>query len=99
MFSARAEAMGLPVLKDIAVRSVFTETQTRKTRIERWQNMEGQVLLEGCSIYQGKHPLLVDDDDYHRRYPGSLRAGITGSQQCKTECGYHGDRLPVIINN
>lgn len=56
-----AEVMGLPVLKDIVVRSVFTETQTRKNRIERWQNMEGKFFLKDAAAIQGRHLLLVDD--------------------------------------
>lgn len=59
--TAMAEAMGLPVLKDIVFRSVFTETQTRKNRIERWQNMEGKFSLKDAASIQGKHLLLVDD--------------------------------------
>lgn len=56
-----AEVMGLPVLKDIVVRSVFTDTQTRKNRIERWQNMEGKFFLKDAAAIQGRHLLLVDD--------------------------------------
>lgn len=56
-----AEIMGIPVLKDVVVRSVFTETQTRKNRIERWQNMEGKFSLKDAAAIQGRHLLLVDD--------------------------------------
>jgi len=45
-----------------AVRRVSpTETQTKKSRVERWQNMEGRFEVEQAAALRGKHLLLVDD--------------------------------------
>jgi ComF family protein len=59
--SGMAETMGIPVWKDIIIRTTLTESQTRKNRIERWQNMEGRFFLQQAASIQGKHLLLVDD--------------------------------------
>jgi ComF family protein len=56
-----AEVLKIPVLKNILVRTNATETQTHKTRIERWQNMEGQFELKNKTFINDKHVLLVDD--------------------------------------
>src|SRR5690606_10554592 len=56
-----AESLKLPVLKDVIIRSHHTETQTRKGRIDRWQNMEGKFELVRPKAIEGKHLLLVDD--------------------------------------
>ncbi|HEX8332130.1 MAG TPA: phosphoribosyltransferase family protein [Segetibacter sp.] len=50
-----------PVIEKIIVRKVFTETQTHKGRISRWQNMDGVFEVTNASALQGKHILLVDD--------------------------------------
>ena len=42
-------------------RVTATETQTRKTRFERWQNVEGIFELKDPEAFSGKHILLVDD--------------------------------------
>jgi len=56
-----AEKLHLPVLPDAVTRPAFTETQTRKNRIERWQNIEGRFLLSKPELIRHKHILLVDD--------------------------------------
>lgn len=56
-----AAALNVPVLKDAVTRTLFTESQTRKSRVERWQNMEGRFELLSPSALQGRHVLLVDD--------------------------------------
>ena len=50
-----------PVLQGAVVRTAHTESQTRKNRIDRWQNMEGHFKVAGPSRLAGKHLLLVDD--------------------------------------
>lgn len=50
-----------PVWKHVIIRPEQTETQTRKGRIERWQNMEGKFELTDAKAIEGKHILLVDD--------------------------------------
>jgi ComF family protein len=55
------ENMSVPVFKNIVARTQYTDTQTKKGRIERWQNMEGKFILEKPEAIIGKHILLVDD--------------------------------------
>ena len=50
-----------PVLKDAVARTTHTESQTKKNRVERWQNMEGRFELRDEAALSGKHLLLVDD--------------------------------------
>ena len=55
------DEMGVPVLTDIIVRRRNTETQTQKTRMERWWNIESKFeLIKQISIVN-RHVLLVDD--------------------------------------
>jgi ComF family protein len=56
-----AEILKKPVLKDAVVRTMHTESQTKKNRVERWQNMEGRFQLANKEAIAGKHILLVDD--------------------------------------
>jgi ComF family protein len=56
-----SEVTGIPVWKDIVIRTSSTETQTRKNRIERWQNIEGRFALQHPATIRDKHLLLVDD--------------------------------------
>jgi predicted amidophosphoribosyltransferase len=50
-----------PVWKDVVIRPEQTETQTKKRRIERWQNMEGKFELVNSFAIENKHVLLIDD--------------------------------------
>ena len=56
-----AETMKIPVLKNAIIRPQHTETQTKKGRIERWENMEGKFVLQDTTVIDNKHLLLVDD--------------------------------------
>jgi ComF family protein len=56
-----AEVMDKPVLTDVVVRNTYTESQTKKSRVERWLNMEGRFELVNPGDIEGKHVLLVDD--------------------------------------
>jgi ComF family protein len=56
-----AEVMSKEILKDVIVRIQHTETQTKKGRVERWQNMEGKFELINPEKIRNKHILLVDD--------------------------------------
>ena len=42
-------------------RVTATETQTRKSRFARWQNVEGIFELSNPEAFSGKHILLIDD--------------------------------------
>jgi ComF family protein len=56
-----SELMNVPVLKGNIIRQRFTETQTRKHRTERWENVEGSFVVKDPAALQGKSILLVDD--------------------------------------
>jgi ComF family protein len=56
-----AEIMKVEILKDVIVRTQHTETQTKKGRVERWENIEGKFELVKPEKIQNKNILLVDD--------------------------------------
>ena len=56
-----AQVWQKPIVADAVVRTVFTQSQTNKTRVDRWQNMEGVFAIANAHELQGKHILLVDD--------------------------------------
>ncbi len=56
-----SQVMNIPVITANVIRQRFTETQTRKHRIERWENVEGSFLIKNPGALMGKHVLLVDD--------------------------------------
>ncbi|HEU4472260.1 MAG TPA: phosphoribosyltransferase family protein [Flavisolibacter sp.] len=56
-----SEVMQKPVRADIVIRSTGTDSQTKKGRIARWQNMEGRFELTGAAAIEHKQVLLVDD--------------------------------------
>jgi ComF family protein len=56
-----ASALNIPFSEEILKRSGYTETQTRKNRFERWQNVEGIFEVVKNEEVSGKHILLVDD--------------------------------------
>jgi ComF family protein len=59
--SGIATQMQKPLSSDNLKRVTATETQTKKTRFERWQNVEGIFELNNPEAFAGKHILLVDD--------------------------------------
>ncbi|UAY52386.1 ComF family protein [Ferruginibacter albus] len=56
-----SSAMNIPVLTNRVIRLRFTETQTRKHRTERWENVKGSFVVKNESILHNKNILLVDD--------------------------------------
>jgi len=56
-----AETMGKSIDTTTLYRAIETETQTRKTRYERWENVENIFRLTSVDKITGKHILLVDD--------------------------------------
>jgi len=56
-----AEVMNTELATDVIVRTQHTDTQTKKGRIERWQNMEGKFELVKPERIRNKNVLLVDD--------------------------------------
>ncbi len=56
-----SKTMNVPVLNGIIIRSRLTETQTRKHRAERWQNVDGSFSVCNIEALSGRNILLVDD--------------------------------------
>ena len=56
-----ASVMHLPLMTGNIRRQRFTETQTRKNRTERWENVEGSFSVNDPVALKGRHILLVDD--------------------------------------
>jgi ComF family protein len=56
-----SEAAGIPVDFKTLERITLTGTQTKKSRYERWINVEGIFNISDKSVLNGKHILLVDD--------------------------------------
>ena len=53
--------MNVPVIKNIVIRQRYTDTQTKKHRIERWENVAGSFIINDEEKLRGKNLLLVDD--------------------------------------
>ena len=53
--------MNIPVNPYLLYRQKFTETQTKKSRFSRWQNVSDMFAVNDPVQLQGRHILLVDD--------------------------------------
>ena len=56
-----AAVLQVPVLYNAVLRTRYTTTQTHKTRMERWQNVEGVFTTAAITELHQKNILLVDD--------------------------------------
>lgn len=56
-----SKATGIDVESNILHRSLESSTQTRKSRVERWENVEGIFEISGANTINNMHVLLVDD--------------------------------------
>jgi len=56
-----SEAVDLPLTTNAIERRLATSTQTKRSRIERWDNVEKIFALKKPELLAGKHILLVDD--------------------------------------
>jgi len=56
-----SRSMCKPVVADGIIRHVATESQTRKNRYERYENMRATFVVGDPAAVAGKHILLVDD--------------------------------------
>lgn len=52
---------GIPVDTEAIIRRKNTETQTQKSALERWENVDGIFELHRSEHLAGKHILIVDD--------------------------------------
>lgn len=56
-----SKELGIPVNTTNLFRNAFTETQTRKQKFERWENVSGKFELNDLKIFENKTVILVDD--------------------------------------
>lgn len=56
-----SEVTGIPVDASSVKRRVHTQSQTKKSAYERWENVEGIFYAVDKARFAGKHVLLVDD--------------------------------------
>ena len=56
-----SESTGLPLELKSLIRITLSDTQTKRSRYERWMNVEGIFAVSGSEKLKGKHILLVDD--------------------------------------
>lgn len=56
-----SDVSGIPLDTESVIRLKNTETQTRKSTFERWENVDGIFELRSAERLLGKHVLIVDD--------------------------------------
>lgn len=56
-----SETMGVSCSEELLLRELFTESQTKKSRIERFENMRNVFQAQYKPEYAEQHILLVDD--------------------------------------
>lgn len=56
-----ASALKIPYIDDVLTKTSFSTTQTLKTRLARWGNIEESFILQNSEKIENKHILLVDD--------------------------------------
>jgi ComF family protein len=56
-----SEILNKPVVRKNVIRKIFTDSQTKKHRIERWKNVQDIFYVNNPHELEGRHVLLVDD--------------------------------------
>ena len=56
-----SEALNIPMRTDVLLRNYFKESQTRKNRLERWQNVKTVFSVQNEREIENKHVAIVDD--------------------------------------
>jgi len=58
-----SDAIQIKIDLELITKEIHTESQTKKSRFKRWQNVDSSFKLnmERIPEYRGKHILLVDD--------------------------------------
>lgn len=56
-----SESMKIPMNNQLLIRSRSTETQTKKTRFSRWENVNNIFIVKDYEYLSGKKILLIDD--------------------------------------
>lgn len=82
-----ASVTGILVDTTSVLRKRHTETQTRKSAFERWENVDGIFLLRHPERFAAKHVLLIDD---------VLTTGATITACADAFKGVEGVRISVL---
>ncbi len=56
-----SQSMKIDLVTSVLVRKTASETQTKKTKFRRWENVKEIFDIEQAETLEGKHLLLVDD--------------------------------------
>lgn len=56
-----AESLQIPFRTDVLIRTAFKESQTRKNRLERWENVKTVFAVNKADDVVGKRVVIVDD--------------------------------------
>lgn len=56
-----SKSMAVPYLTDVLKRAEFTDTQTKKSRFGRWENVKDVFVVDSVEQIAGKHILICDD--------------------------------------
>lgn len=56
-----SEATSIPVSTNQLIRSIDNPTQTKRSKTERWENVQGIFDVTDTNAFHNKHVLLVDD--------------------------------------
>jgi len=56
-----SESMNIPLITEILYRNIDSQTQTKKTRYNRWENVGDIFSIKDTELVAGKNILLVDD--------------------------------------
>jgi ComF family protein len=56
-----SKVLNVPINTNDVVRTKFTETQTKKTKWERYDNLNGVFAIKNTQTFANKHLLIVDD--------------------------------------
>lgn len=56
-----SEITNIPISVDNLIRTVATETQTRKSKLQRWENVQSIFEISDKTQFENKHLLIIDD--------------------------------------
>ena len=56
-----SEVLSIPFNAEILQRNIYTDTQTKKSRLERWENVKSIFEPGDIELIRNKHILIVDD--------------------------------------